>query len=221
MVSSKAHRKTISLADQAHSTLEELIITLKLPPGSTWTEVQLCEMIGVGRTPVHEAVQRLASDHLISVMRRHGIVISKVNVQEQLLVLEVRRGLERLIAVKAARRISENEKKELLALAKSMEEACEQGDAQLFLRRNTILKKYMANCSQNPFAAKALAPLMTLSWRFYYIYHKHLNDLPKVAGLHSAVVKAIIVGNEQLAAQASDAALDYTEQFTRDIFING
>lgn len=221
MASRKNTPKASSLADQAHSALEELIVTLKLPPGSLWTEVELCDMIGIGRTPVHEAVQRLASQHLISVMRRHGLVISKVDIREQLLVLEARRELERLIVTKAARRGSDIEKKELMKQAKGMMSASEQGDAQLFLRRNFAVKRYIAECAQNPFAAEAIAPLLTLSLRFYYIHHNHLNDLLKVSNFHFDVVKAIIAGNEELAAKASDAVMDYNETFTRDIFING
>ena len=210
-----------TLAEQAHKKLEELIVTLELSPGSIWTEVELCEIIKIGRTPVHEAVQKLAADHLVTVMRRHGVMISNVNVEEQLLVLEARRELERLVAVKAARRISESERKELLALGQSVVTACEQGDVQLYLRRNTAVKNYIAEKSKNYFAANALAPLVVLSWRFYFIHHKEFDDLVKVGNLHFDVVKAVVAGDEQTAAAAVDAVMDYTEGFTRDVFLHG
>ena len=94
----------ISLSDQAFGALEEMIVTLKLPPGSLWSEATLSESLGIGRTPVREAVQRLAEYHLVIIMKRHGIRIAEVNEQEQLLVLETRRELERSIATRAARR---------------------------------------------------------------------------------------------------------------------
>src|SRR4051794_13307224 len=75
------------LADIAHSKLEELIVTLELSPGSLWSEVMLSERIGIGRTPVREAVQRLAWERLVTIIRRHGIKISEIDVHEQMLVV--------------------------------------------------------------------------------------------------------------------------------------
>jgi biotin operon repressor len=68
-----------SLSDQAFSALEEMIVTLKLPPGSLWSEAMLSESLGIGRTPVREAVQRLAEYHLVLIIKRHGIRIAEVN----------------------------------------------------------------------------------------------------------------------------------------------
>src|SRR6187399_1636009 len=110
----------ISLSDQAFSALEEMIVTLKLPPGSLWSEAMLSESLGIGRTPVREAVQRLAEYHLVIIMKRHGIRIAEVNEQEQLLVLETRRELERSIATRAARRASTEEKKTMAAMAQAL-----------------------------------------------------------------------------------------------------
>ena len=53
--------------------LEEMIVTLQLPPGSLWSEATLSESLGIGRTPVREALQRLAEYHMVIVLRRHGI----------------------------------------------------------------------------------------------------------------------------------------------------
>jgi len=221
MVPKKNGGKAKSLAEQAHGALEDLIVTLQLPPGSLWTEIELCERIGIGRTPVHEAVQKLASQHLITVMRRHGLMISNVNIEEQLLVLETRRELDRLISARAARRISEEEKKDLLKQAAKMMQASAQGDTQDFLRRHFAIKKFTAQCARNPFAADAIAPLLILSLRFYYIYHNRIGDSSVVANLHYDVVKAIVAGDEELAAKASEAVADYNEKFTRDIFLQG
>ena len=67
------------LADIAHSKLEELIVTLELAPGSLWSEAMLSDRIGIGRTPVREAVQRLAWERLVTIIRRHGIRISDID----------------------------------------------------------------------------------------------------------------------------------------------
>src|SRR6187455_3797255 len=106
-----------SLSEQAFGMLEEMIVTLQLPPGSLWSESTLSESLGIGRTPVREALQRLAEYHMVVILRRHGIRIAEVNEHEQLLVLETRRELERLISARAARRASASEKQTLAAMA--------------------------------------------------------------------------------------------------------
>ena len=121
------------LADIAHSKLEELIVTLELPPGSLWSEVMLSERIGIGRTPVREAVQRLAWERLVTIIRRHGIRISEIDVHEQMLVVEMRRELERLVATRAARRATVDERRYISKTADLFMEAGATDDALKFL----------------------------------------------------------------------------------------
>ena len=139
-----------SLSDQAFSALEEMIVTLQLPPGSLWSEAMLSESIGIGRTPVREAVQRLAEYHLVVIMKRHGIRIAEVNEQEQLLVLETRRELERLIATRAARRASVEDKKTLASMAQALLKAGKAGDVVEMLRQYFVAKTFTAELLGQP-----------------------------------------------------------------------
>ena len=93
-----------ALADQARTRLEELVVTLQLPPGSVWSEAQLSDKLGIGRTPVREALQRLQTDYLVKIVPRFGAQVTDINVSQHLRLLEVRRVLERLITESAARR---------------------------------------------------------------------------------------------------------------------
>jgi DNA-binding GntR family transcriptional regulator len=113
--------------------LEELIVTLELPPGSVWSELQLSEKLGIGRTPVREALQRLQAHHLVKILPRLGAQITEINVTQQLLALEVRRVLERLIAEKAARRATPDERQQLLLMADTLE-GMGNSDVHKFLR---------------------------------------------------------------------------------------
>lgn len=205
------------MADQAHKTIEEQIVTLQLPPGSVWSENALSERVGIGRTPVREAVQRLAADHIVDVRRRHGIIIPEVNIQQQLLVLETRQQLERLLACRAARRATSAEKLKLATLGEAMEKSGKGGDVITFLRQYFDAKKFFCECARNPFAARAIAPLYTFSRRFYFLYHKELNDLPVVAKLHADVLRAITQGDETRAARTVDRHIEYAMDFTKRI----
>ena len=93
-----------SLTDRAYSMLEEMIVTLKLAPGTAVSEARLSQALGIGRTPIREALQRLARERLVTILPRRGIIVSEINVKSQLRLLEVRREVERLIARSAAAR---------------------------------------------------------------------------------------------------------------------
>ena len=109
------------LSDQARARLEEMIVSLELAPGSMWSEAELSARLGIGRTPVREALQRLEGDHLVRILPRHGAQITEINVVEQLLLLELRRALDRLIAADAARRCTAQERSQLLKMAERLE----------------------------------------------------------------------------------------------------
>ena len=93
-----------SLTDEAYAQLEELIVTLQLRPGVAVSEATLSERLGIGRTPIREALQRLAREHLVVVLPQRGNLISEIDVRKQLRLLETRREVERLIVRWAARR---------------------------------------------------------------------------------------------------------------------
>ena len=206
---------TGTLAEQAHQRLEELIVTLELAPGSVWSEVSLAERLSLGRTPVREAAQRLAAAHLVEVVPRHGIMITKPSIHEQLLVLETRRELERLVAQRAARRALPNEREQMRAAAAMLEAAGESGNVLAYLRGLYVANQLMGQLARNPFAAEAIAPLHALSRRFYFMQHERLNDLKMVSQLHSGVTNAIAAGDEQAAGVATDSMMDYIDSYTR------
>ena len=83
-----------SLSDQAYEGLEEMIVTLRLEAGAVLSEAELSEKLGIGRTPIREALQRLAREGLVLILPRKGILVSEINPGKQLLLLEVRRELE-------------------------------------------------------------------------------------------------------------------------------
>src|SRR5436305_13711508 len=87
-----------SLTELAYLDLEEMIVTLKLPPGTAVSESELSQRLRIGRTPIREALQRLARERLIVILPRRGILVPEINVKRQLRLLAVRREVERLSA---------------------------------------------------------------------------------------------------------------------------
>ncbi|MDH3582226.1 MAG: GntR family transcriptional regulator, partial [Hyphomicrobiales bacterium] len=123
-----------SLTDQAYHRLEEMIVTLQLEPGEVLSEQALSKELDIGRTPIREALQRLAREGLVVILPRKGILVSETNPRKQLLVLEVRREVERLLARAGAKRRTEEQASRLLAIADGMEKAAADNDDIAFMR---------------------------------------------------------------------------------------
>jgi DNA-binding GntR family transcriptional regulator len=204
-----------SLTEKAYRLIEELIVTLQIAPGAVVSEASLSGILAIGRTPIREALQRLARERLVVVLPRRGIMVSEVNVGTQLRLLEVRRELERLIARSAARRAGDIQRARLRAVAAAMEQAAHGNDEMAFMRSDRELNLLALEAARNEFATGAMALMHGLSRRFWYIHYKEVADLPLAARLHASLALAIAGGDPDQAGDASDRLLDYIEAFTR------
>lgn len=204
-----------SLTDHAYQRIEEDIVMLQLQPGSIVSEAQLGERVGIGRTPIREALQRLALAGLVVILPRRGIMISEIDIRAQLQLLEVRREMERLVAGNAADRATTAEKERFRGIADEMQRAAETDDDRAFLRLDRELNDLSVGAARNGFAAKAMQLMQPLSRRFWFIHYQEVADLPLCARLHADVARAIGDGDRDSACTASDRLLDYIETFTR------
>ena len=210
-----ANLRRPGLAEQALERLEEMIVTLQLAPSSMWSEGALAALTGFGRTPVREALKRLESRHLVRIVQRHGVQITEINVEQQLLLLETRRELERLVATRAARRRSEAQAGQFQACAAALRDAGDRGDVLAFFRAHVQAEGLALQAARNPFLATALAPCHAMSRRFYYLHHRTARDLELACEHHADTMDAIAGGDEAQAAACADSVLDYVEGFTR------
>lgn len=205
--------KTETLADRAYMRLEEMIVTLELSPGQVISESELSRQVEIGRTPLREALQRLAEDRLVKILPRKGVLITEIDLRDHLALLETRRVLDRLVATRAARRAEAGERKALNTCASAMHEAADADELHAFMRLDRQFDEIMTTAAQNPFAAEALAPLHAHCRRFWYKF-KANGDLKRSAQLHEQLMRSIADKNEQDASDASDALTDYLVHFT-------
>ena len=193
-----------------------MIVTLKLLPGAAISETALSQSLGIGRTPIREALQRLARESLVAIFPRRGIFVAEINLKKQLRLLEVRRELERLIARSAARRATDAERAGLSDLADRFEAAAKVNNDVAFLRTDREFNTLCSAAAHNEFAALAMGLMHSLSRRFWYIHYKQAADMPLTAKLHANIARAIAAGDEERAAKASDKLLDAIDKFTRN-----
>jgi DNA-binding GntR family transcriptional regulator len=213
------HSGRQSLADQAFTRLEELIVTLVLAPGMTLSENELCDRLKIGRTPVREALQRLRNAHLVEIIPRFGVRIAETNVEDQLLLLEVRREVERLVVSSAARRSTDAERAECKRMAEGLTSKEKHGVVE-FLRYHHQVRRYITAIARNPYAEQVILPFYASSRRFYYLHYLQSRDIPLAAEYHARVIRAIARGDEARAAAASDLVIDYAVAITRAVVGN-
>jgi len=191
-------------------------VRLELPPGGAVSEAMLSERLGIGRTPIREALQRLARERLVQILPRRGVIVSDINVKAQLRLLEVRREIERLVARSAARRATPEERARFAALAAGFERTARTGDDVTFLRMDREFNELCLAAARNEFATTAMQLMASLSRRFWYLHYKQAADLPETAQLHADFARGIADGDADAAGRAADALLDNIETFTRN-----
>ena len=204
-----------TLTEQAYRSIEEAIVTLRLAPGHVLSEQMLSATYKIGRTPVREALQRLAREGLVTILPRKGILVSDLNPRQQLLLLEVRRELERLLSRAGAERATQQQRESMREIADGMDAAAKANDDVAFMRLDRELNQLMLQAAHNDYASRSMKLLQGLSRRFWYMHYRQAADLPLCARLHANQARAIAEGDRQVAARSSDKLMDYVESFTR------
>jgi DNA-binding GntR family transcriptional regulator len=190
-------------AARAYRALERMIVTLELPPSGITTEGALIERLALGRTPVREAIQRLAWEGLIEIRPRSGLAIAPLTAGDWLLVVDARRGVETVLARSAARHVLADTATRLHHAALAMNKAVVAGNVISFLEADKLLDEIIAGAADNFYAARVAAPLQTHSRRFWYRYQSD-SGLAQSAEHHVELIRAILDGDEKRAAREAD-----------------
>lgn len=188
---------------RAYHALERMIVTLELPPGSFVTEGALIDRLGLGRTPVREAIQRLAWEGLLEVRPRAGIAVAPLHAGDWLRVIDARRGVEIVLARSAARFLTMDVAVQFQATAVAMHEAVVANDVLGFLEADKALDDALERAADNPFAARVAAPLQTHSRRFWYRFQSG-TGLAESAANHVTLIGAILDRDEERAGVEAD-----------------
>lgn len=196
-----------NLSSKAYKVLEELIVTLKLEPGKTYSEKELMVLSDISRTPLREALLKLSNERLINIIPRRGIVISDINMSNQLSILETRRVLDNLLIERATKYITNAEKNKILEFKNYMTIATEDKDVEEFLKIDKQLDQLIFESARNEYAANATAPLHVRSRRFWYCF-KGLDDLRNSADIHIKLIEAITSSNGEEAIRISNEIID-------------
>ena len=191
-----------SLSEQAYFRLRELIVTLALPPGSVVNERELMERLGLGRTPIREALRRLAREQLVEVYPRRGILVAPVDVRDLAELTEARLALEGLAARLAARRATTDDLEETAALLGELERAADRHDERALIELDQRIHRHVYACAHNRVVEATLSEYYVLALRIWFLALDRVARLDDAVRLHRDLLEAIRDGRAEHAEEA-------------------
>ena len=194
-----------SLAERAYHEIRALIVSLELPPGAVIDERDLMERLGIGRTPVREALRRLALERLVEVYPRRGMFVTGVDVRQLARLSEVRAVLEPEAARLAAERATAGDRAELGALLEELDA----GESELMALDERI-HRAVYRAAHNDLLEATLEQYYALALRIWTLALEHTQDLEAAVEAHRELVEAIRDGDGERAAQVMR---DHVENF--------
>ncbi len=196
----------------AYRALEHMIITLELQPTANISEAEIMQRVGLGRTPVREALQRLAWEGFVDIRPRAGIVVAPLNPSDWLKVIDVRRGTEIILARSAARYLTRETAARFHDVSLAMRKAAIMGDVVAFLDADRQFDEALAKAAENAFAARLAAPLQTHSRRFWFRYQSE-DGLADATEAHLGILGSIVDGDEEDAGAKAGELMDLLRSY--------
>jgi GntR family transcriptional regulator, rspAB operon transcriptional repressor len=195
-------KNNVRHSDQAYEALKQSIIQLKLAPGSAIEENSLMVSLGIGRTPLREALQRLSQEDLIKSIPRRGYFVSNINHGDALHVFEVRKHLESFSAILAAKRANETDITKIAAYLDELESESENSDFNWNLEADLKFHQLISGASGNPFLQQTLDRLFSLTIRLLYLNRLPVTIIKEELDSYKAIFAAIQAHDPEAASEA-------------------
>ena len=190
----------------AYEAIKDRILTLFFLPGQYVNEGAVGALLGMGRTPVHQAMQRLQVEELVEIVPRKGVIIRPDSAAEILKILESRETVEPDLARHAAEKSSDSEARQLRVLARAANKSGRpldgQGRIDAFIRADRAFHARVAVLSGNSVLAEFAGLLHDRCMRFWYLHLWQTLDTKATANEHSGVADAIVAHDGAAAAHA-------------------
>jgi DNA-binding GntR family transcriptional regulator len=205
------------MADRAYAELRDRIISLRIPPGAPINEDELGGELEMGRTPVREAIKRLALENLVTVFPRRGTFASEINITDLAHISDVRVPLEGHAAARAAERLTPARREELEELLAELREQDESDDIELLIRLDARVHRFVYAAAANPYLETTLGRYFNLSLRIWYLVLDRLPHLSARVIEHEHLLEAIAAGDVEAAREIAATHVTTFEQEIRAV----
>jgi DNA-binding GntR family transcriptional regulator len=202
------------LADRAYADLRDRIVTLRIAPGAPIDEDVLGGELGIGRTPVREAIKRLALENLVTVFPRRGTFASEINITDLADISDVRVQLEGHAAYRAAQRVTPPLRAELDGLLEELDGSRGSDDIEALMALDARVHRFVHRAAGNPYLEDSLGRYFNLSLRIWYLVLDRLPHLFMRVHEHDDLLRAIADGDPE---RARAIITEHIETFEREI----
>lgn len=189
-------------SDRAYEELKDLIVTLELEPDSLISERDMMERLGVGRTPLREALQRLTSEHLVRTVPRRGYFVAGLTYLGVADIYELRQCVEGFATRLAALRATPDDQIQLKAFIQEADAGVLSDDWRWHLKMDATFHDLVAQVSHNPYVRQTVGGLYNVSVRELYVSHRPITMVRDEIGSYRAIVEAICLGDAEAAELA-------------------
>ncbi|MDX3249058.1 GntR family transcriptional regulator [Streptomyces sp. ME18-1-4] len=206
----------LSLAERAYRVVRDRLVMLEIRPGAPINEDQLAQSLGVGRTPVREALKRLQYERLIATYPRRGTFATDVNITDLAHISEVRQELEPLAAAQAARRATAADRATLTDLLRELQSPDSRPqDAAELMHLDLQVHRAIYAATHNPYLEDTLVRHDNLATRIWCLFVDRLTDMAGHIEEHGPLIEAIVAGDPDKAAQLARSHVEGFEQAIR------
>ena len=197
----------------AYERIEELFVCLRIAPGAEIRTQDLQAMTGLGRTPVHQAVRRLAAETLLEIRPRNGLRVTPIDLAREMRLADLRRDLDRFVTSAAIRNMTSNDRTALHHLKRRLDAERSTMDVDAFNVIDKTFNKLLIHASGERFLERVLSPLHAISRRIGYLSISQVSNREGLLGTidrHVAIMDAILAGEEGRACEASDELVRFS-----------
>jgi GntR family transcriptional regulator, rspAB operon transcriptional repressor len=211
----KTSRDSGKLLNQlAYDKLKHLIITMAFRPGEYVNEAHISKTLKIGRTPVHQALNRLKHEGMVEVIPRKGVIVKAVSLNEIMEVIEVRLVNEAYCARLAASRAEDAEIVAMESLLDEADEAVAASDVERQMMLDRHFHGLLAKAAKNEVLAELLQGLHDRSLRFWFISLRDRAHHVAVQAEHRAILAAVKARDPEAA---SAAISEHIQSFRKNI----
>lgn len=181
----------MSLRDEAYQRIRQRIISLEMPPGATIDESELQDVLGLGRTPIREALLRLSQEHLVVIVPRRGMFVSDVSLIDLRQLFEVRVVMETLAVQLAAQRGTDKQWQEMERILSDLPEPGTPGENESMIEIDEQCHHLIYEACGNHFLSSTLSPLYAQSVRLWYLLLNEISSVRPAIHEHVALLEAL------------------------------
>ena len=202
------HVEPRSLAEKAYELLVHKIVRLEAEPGSVLVEKELMEEFGIGRTPLREAMQRLAIERLVDHSPNRGMFVSEITATGVQQIYEFRALVDGYAAWLSATRATPRQITELAMLHKSLARATEDDDVDEYVACDRQFYRVLAEASHNALVADSIPRIFNLHLRLWFFISRKVGGWHAIARAHEEMTRDVVKALERHDPEAAKRAME-------------